>query len=55
MQQKRKRDRGNACAVLLASSSQIAKEYAERGVTEEMENPLRCVCEMDEEDDWMIL
>ncbi len=27
MQQKRKRDRGNACAVLLASSSQIAKEY----------------------------
>jgi hypothetical protein len=31
MRQKRKRDRGNACALLLASNSQIAKEYAERG------------------------
>ncbi len=31
MRQKRKRDRGNACALLLASNSQIAKGYAERG------------------------
>jgi hypothetical protein len=54
MQQKRKRDRGNACALLLASNSQIAKEYAEIGAVKEADNLLHCVCEMDEEDEWMI-
>jgi hypothetical protein len=54
MRQKRKRDRGNACALLLASNSQIAKEYAERGAAKEVDNSLHCVCEMDEEDEWMI-
>jgi hypothetical protein len=54
MRQKSKRDRGNACALLLASNSQIAKEYAERGAAKEANNLLHCVCEMDEEDEWMI-
>jgi hypothetical protein len=54
MRRKRKRDRGNACALLLASSSQIAKEYAERSAVKEAGNSLHCVCEMDEEDEWMI-
>ena len=54
MRQRRKRDRGNACALLLASNSQIAKEYAERGAAKEANNLLHCVCEMDEEDEWMI-
>ncbi len=48
MRQKRKRDRGNACALLLATNSQIAKEYAERGAAKEVDNSLHCVCEMDE-------
>ncbi len=54
MQQKRKRDRGNACALLLASNSQIAKEYAERGAAEEADHLLHCVCEMEEEEEGMI-
>ncbi len=54
MQQKRKRDRGNACALLLASNSQIAKEYAERGAVEKADHQLHCICEMEEEDEWMI-
>jgi hypothetical protein len=54
MQQKRKRDRGNACAVLFASSSQVAREYAGRCVVEEANNLLHCVCEMNEDDEWMI-
>jgi hypothetical protein len=54
MRQKRKWSRGNACALLLASNSQIAKEYAERGAAMEADNMLHCVCEMDEEDKWMI-
>jgi hypothetical protein len=54
MRQKRKRDRGNACALLLASNSQIAKEYAERGAAKGAGNLLHCVCEMDEEDERMI-
>jgi hypothetical protein len=53
MRQKRKRDRGNACALLLATNSQIAREYAERGAAKETASSLRCVCEMDEEDEWI--
>ncbi len=51
MRQKRKRDRGNACALLLATNSQIAKEYAERCIAKEVDNSLHCICEMDEEDE----
>ncbi len=54
MQQKRKRDRGNACAVLLASNSQVARDYAGRGAAEEADNLLHCVCEINEDDEWMI-
>ena len=54
MRQKRKRDSGNACALLLATNSQIAREYAERGAAKEAANSLHCVCEMDEDDEWMI-
>ncbi len=38
----------------LQSSSQIAKEYAERGAAEEADNLFHCICEMNEEDEWMI-
>jgi hypothetical protein len=43
-QQKRKRDRSNTCAVLLASSSRVARDYAGRGAAEETDDlltPLR--------------
>jgi hypothetical protein len=53
MQQKRKR--GNACVVLLASSSQVARDYAGIGAVEEADHLLHCVCEMDEDDEWMVL
>jgi hypothetical protein len=38
----------NACALLLAINSQIAREYAERGAAKEAANSLHCVCEMDD-------
>jgi hypothetical protein len=38
----------------LATNSQIAREYAERGAAKDAANSLHCVCEMDEEDEWMI-
>jgi hypothetical protein len=51
MRQKRKRDRGNACALLLASNSQIAREYAGRCAAKETLILLHCVCEMDDDDE----
>ncbi len=54
MIQKRKLHRGNSCAVFLASCTPAAKEYAEGRFIEDDEGQLHCLCEMDEDDKWMV-
>ncbi len=49
-QQKKKYNRGNACAVLLASSTLAAKEHAEAGPQERDDRQLYCLLETDNED-----
>jgi hypothetical protein len=54
MMQKRKLHRGNSCAVFLASSTPAAREYVEGRLIEDDEGQLHCLCEMDEDDKWMV-
>jgi hypothetical protein len=55
MLQKRKLHRGNSCTVLLASSTPpAAREYAEGRFIDDDEGQLHCLCEMDEDDKWMV-
>ncbi len=54
MMQKRKLHRGNLCAVFLASSTPAAREYAEGRFIEDDGGQLHCLCEMDEDDKWMV-
>ncbi len=54
MQQKRKLHRGDSCAVFLASSTPAAREYAKGRFIDDDEGQLHCLCEMDEEDKWMV-
>jgi hypothetical protein len=51
---RRKFNRGHSCAVLLASSTPAAREYVEGRFREDMDCQLHCLCEMDEDDVWMI-
>ncbi len=48
-QQKRKRDRGNACAVLLASNTTAAREHAGAGPLGKDEKQLHCLLDTDDE------
>ena len=50
---RRKFNRGNSCAVLLASSTPAAREYVEGRFRGDMDCQLHCLCEMDEDDVWM--
>ncbi len=52
--QKRKLNRGNSCATFLASSTPVAREYVEGRFIEDDEGQLHCLCEMNEDDKWMI-
>jgi hypothetical protein len=54
MLQKRKLNRGNLCAIFLASSTPVAREYVEGRFIEDDEGQLHCLCEMNEDDKWMI-
>jgi hypothetical protein len=47
-------DRGDSCAVLLASSTPAAREYAEGRFIDDDEGQLHCLCEMNEDDSWMV-
>jgi hypothetical protein len=51
---RRKFNRGNSCAVLLASSTPAAREYVEGRFREDMDCQLHCLCEMGEDDVGMI-
>ena len=51
---RRKFNLGHSCAVLLASSTPAAREYVEGRFREDMDCQLHCLCEMDEDDVWMI-
>jgi hypothetical protein len=48
-QQRRKRDRGNACAVLLASNTTAAREHAGAGPLVKDERQLHCLLDTDDE------
>ncbi len=56
MLKKRKLHRGDSCAVLLASSTPAAREYAEGRFIDDDEGQLHCLCEMNEDDTsrWMV-
>ena len=47
--QRRKRDCGNACAVLLASSTTAAREHAGAGPLDRDERQLHCLLDTDED------
>jgi hypothetical protein len=48
-QQRRKRDRGNACAVLLASNTTAAREHVLAGPQDKDERQLHCLLDTDDE------
>jgi hypothetical protein len=48
-QQRRKRDGGNACAVLLASNTTAAREHAVAGPQDKDEKQLHCLLDTDDE------
>ena len=47
-------NRDHSCAVLLASNTPAAREYVEGRFRGDMDCQLHCLCEMDEDDVWMI-
>jgi hypothetical protein len=47
-------NRGNSCAFFLASSTPVARKYVEERFIEDEDGQLHCLCEMNEDDEWMI-
>jgi hypothetical protein len=53
-QQRRKRDRGNACAVFLASNTTAAKEHVDAGPQNCDERQLHCLLDTDDENGYAL-